>query len=265
MRQCFTCQEKFPDDVRICPACGQTRSFTIAGTSRITKASTPTTKTVVRSIETDLPVAALAQNPATWSYNPQAVPVRTEQLEEWIPSGLRWGGITIVGILFPPLAAISLFGTETVFLLIIQWLAVVFGCFLIFEVAWAEWLGGAFAMFTILKEVRGGIMSLMLGHPLQFVLSMLVSAGLILALIMLRQGYAHPGTKKLVVPAISLIAIGLLLVLSGALAIHEHADEVPVPDPYSEHDRKTQEAAKFMEESINPPAPRAPPEQPPEQ
>lgn len=263
MRQCFKCQEKFPDTESQCPLCGHTRSFTIAGTTRIGRKSVPPPSPLPSAPAQIAKPAAVAavpamaipsalQDPATWSYNPNDLPVAPED-EEWHPSGMRWAGITMVGILFPPLAALSILGGETIFLLIIQWMAVLFGCFLIFELAWAEWLGGAFAMFSILKEVRGLLLSLAFGHWLGFLLGAMVVIGLGMALVMLRQGYSHPGTRKLVYPACGLVAGSLLLVFAGAVTVHQTSGEVPTPDPYAEHDRKTREAAKFMEESIHPP------------
>jgi hypothetical protein len=66
---------------------------------------------------------------------------------------------------------------------------------------------------------------------------------------MLRQGYAHPGTRKRDFPAWRFVGGSLLLVIVGAVVAHQNTIEVPTPDPYANHDRKTQEATTFMEES----------------
>lgn len=238
MRQCLRCSTRFADDLVACPDCNFNRSFSIAGTTRIRAA-------VAAAPAAPAAGAAVAAMPAP------ALGAGSLDDGEWSPCGIRWAGITMIGMLFPLLVVAHFFQPESVFLLLMQWLTVLMGVALVAEKGWAVWLAGLFAGASTLREVRGMLLSAAMGEWAAVAVGALVSTGLILALVMLAQGWDHPGTKRLVKPAVALVAINLLLVMFGGRVVASVGDEEDMGPPSAKSPAgRTEQTFQQMQETI---------------
>jgi hypothetical protein len=189
MRQCLSCNTQFDDALANCPACQNPRSFRVAGPTRLPGAAVG---------------GAVVQGfGAMWSgmWSP-----------EWSPNGVVWAGLGMMAIDLPFMIELFLHYDLMPGFILFVFAALCLGAFgfglaVFYQQEWSYHWAQVILLGQVFRSVRGIYFHLItVGFGAMDCYYLLTGLLNLCCLVLLVQGYGHPGSRlwiRIMVPAIA--------------------------------------------------------------